>query len=127
MRQGPSPLRRWAPIAAALVALGGCATTDPLNNDQNGVGYRSVVVGSGQASDFYYLPEDQWTVLAGDDGARMAAMLGEHSFSAVKANSPVKMRLGTRYRVIPVCGGQPRPDHAIRPVITDQKVVTVGC
>jgi hypothetical protein len=119
--------RRWMLIAAVGGTLAGCATTDPLNNDQNGVGYRSVTVGSGEAGAFYYLPEDDWTALAADDGARMAAMLGDHTFSAVKANGPVKMRLGIRYHVIPVCGGQPRPDHAIRPVITDQKVVTVGC
>lgn len=127
MRRGPMPVGRGLLALAGAAALAACATTDPLNNDQNGVGYRSVVVGSDQASDFYYLPEDQWAALAGDDGARMAAMLGEHSFSAVKANSPVKMRLGIRYRVIPVCAGQPRPDRAIRPVITDQKAVAVGC
>jgi hypothetical protein len=114
-------------LAALGAALAGCATTDPLNNDQNGIGYRDVVVGSGQASAFYYAPEDQWLALGAGDGERMAAMLGEHSFSAVKANSPVKMRLGARYHVIPVCGGAPAPDRAIRPVITDQKVVTVGC
>lgn len=119
--------RRWMLMAAAAAALAGCAVTDPLNNDQNGVGYRSVTVGSGSASDFYYLPEADWTALAADDGARMAAMLGDHSFSAVRANGPVKMRLGVRYHVIPVCAGRPRPDLAIRPVITDQKVVTVGC
>lgn len=127
MRRGSTPLGRWATALAAALALAGCATTDPLNNDQNGVGYRSVVVGSGSASDFYYLPEDAWTALAGDDAARLSAMLGDHSFSAVKANSPVKMRLGIRYHVIPVCGGQPRGDKAIRPVITDQKALTVGC
>ena len=28
---------------------------------------------AGKILDFYYLPEDQWTVLAGDDGALTAA------------------------------------------------------
>lgn len=115
-----------AAIAAAL-ALAGCATTDPLNNDVGGIGYRSVVVGSPDASAFLYVPADQWTALGPDDAARQAAMLGDHNFSPVKANSPVRMTIGARYVVIPVCAGQPRWDKAIRPVIEDQKAVTVGC
>ncbi|MGA0603601.1 hypothetical protein ACO2Q3_23040 [Caulobacter sp. KR2-114] len=110
-----------------LAALGGCAASDPLNTLQDGVGYRNVAVGSGSASAFYYIPADAWTALAADDGARMQAMLGDHSFSAVKPNTPVKMTLGQRYLVIPVCAGQPRPDRAIRPVIEDQKTLEVEC
>ncbi|HEX7761415.1 MAG TPA: hypothetical protein VF459_18055 [Caulobacteraceae bacterium] len=111
----------------ATLALAGCAVTDPLNNDVGGIGYRSVVIGSPDASAFLYVPADRWTALGPDDGARQAAMLGDHSFSPVKANSPVRMTIGIRYVVIPVCAGQPRWDKAIRPVIEDQKAVTVGC
>lgn len=121
MRAGLS----WIVIGA--LGLAGCATTDPLNNDVGGVGYRSVVIGSPDASDFLYVPADQWTALGPDDAARQAAMLGEHTFSPVKANSPVKLTKGARYVVIPVCAGQPRWDKAIRPVIETQKTLTVGC
>jgi hypothetical protein len=116
-------------LAAGVLAaaLAGCATTDPLNNDVGGVGYRSVVVGSPDAESFLYVPFDQWTALGPDDPARQAAMLGDHNFSPVKANSPVRLTIGIRYLVVPVCAGQPRWDKAIRPVIEDQKALTVGC
>lgn len=115
-------------LGLTLVAnLAACAASDPLNNVQGGVGYRNVAVGSGTASAFYYIPADAWTALAPDDAGRMAAMLGDHGFSAVKPNTPVKMTLGQRYLVIPVCADGPHPGHAIRPVIDDQKTLEVEC
>lgn len=120
-------MARLALGLALATALAACAATDPLNTVQGGVGYRNVTVGSGNASAFYYVPADAWAALAPDDAGRMQTMLGDHSFSAVKPNTPVKMTLGQRYLVIPVCAGQPRPDHAIRPLINDQKTVEVEC
>ncbi len=120
-------MARPAIILALLASLGACAASDPLNNVQGGVGYRNVAVGSGTASAFYYIPADAWTALAPDDAGRMAAMLGDHSFSAMKPNTPVKMTLGQRYLVIPVCADGPHPSHAIRPVIDDQKTLEVEC
>ncbi len=126
MRVGQSLLLS-ALFVPAILALAGCATTDPLNNDVGGIGYRSVVVGSPDASAFLYVPADQLAALGPDDASRQAAMLGDHNFSPVKANSPVRMTIGIRYVLIPVCGDQPRWDRAIRPVIERQKTLTVGC
>ena len=124
MRTG---LTLGAIAALAAGVLSGCATTDPLNNDVGGVGYRSVVVGSPDADAFLYVPADQWAALGPDEASRQAAMLGDHNFSPVKANSPVRLTIGIRYRLIPICAGQPRWDKAIHPVIEDQKTLTVGC
>ena len=115
------------PALGAALALGGCAASDPLNHVEGGIGYRNVMVGSSDASAFLYIPADQWTALGPDDAARQAAMLGDHSFAPVKVNAPVKMTIGMRYVVVPLCSGQPRWDKAIRPVIEDQKAVAVSC
>lgn len=119
--------RSLAPFALCAIVLAGCATTDPLNHEEGGVGYRSVVVGSADAGAFLYVPADQWVALGPDDAARQAAMLGDHNFSPVKANSPVRLTIGARYLIIPICGGQPRWERTIRPVVEDQKSVSVGC
>lgn len=127
MRMARFALGRIGCALALTASLAACAASDPLNNVQGGVGYRNVAVGSGTASAFYYIPADAWTALAPDDAGRMAAMLGDHSFSAVRPNTPVKMTLGQRYLVIPVCPDGPHPNRAIRPVIDDQKTLEVEC
>ena len=121
---------RWFRLLAALnvmAALAGCAASDGVNRMEDGVVYRGVMVGAAGADGFYFMPVEQWTALGPDEAARRAGLVSANSSGPVRPETSVRMVVGWRYLVVPVCGGAADWSKAIQPEIVHQTGVSVAC
>jgi hypothetical protein len=119
------PARLVVPLFALVLA--GCAASDSGNQVEDGVAYRSVMVGASVADGFYFTPLDQWMAMEADESGRRAALILANSSGPIRSNTAVRMQVGRRYLVVPVCAGAPRWDKAIEPQILHQAAVSVSC